>query len=334
MLLEIVLLIILIFINGIFSATEIAFLSINKYELNKESVKNNKKAIKIINLINDSSTFLSAIQIAITLSGFLASAFAAENFASEIANLINISFLTEEATTNILIIIITIILSYFTLVFGELVPKKIGLAYSKELSYKMVNIVDFVIKVCKPFILILKNSTDFVTKILKIKKKTNNFEDDLKSTIVDSSLEELEKKLLLNVFEFNDTTVKDVMVKKSNVISIDKKIDKDELLNIIKEYRFTRFPVMDDNKVIGILNIKDLIVNHNRKFKLKNYIKSIPVINEDMIIDDAFLYLNSNYQAMAIVVGDDGEYLGIVTTTDIIEEIIGNVFDEYDKKSK
>lgn len=334
MLLEIILLIILIFINGIFSATEIAFLSINKYELNKESVKNNKKAIKIVNLINDSSTFLSAIQIAITLSGFLASAFAAENFASEIANLINISFLTEEATTNILIIIITIILSYFTLVFGELVPKKIGLAYSKELSYKMVNIVDFVIKVCKPFILILKNSTDFVTKILKIKKKTNNFEDDLKSTIVDSSLEELEKKLLLNVFEFNDTTVKDVMVKKSNVISIDKKIDKDELLNIIKEYRFTRFPVMDDNKVIGILNIKDLIVNHNRKFKLKDYIKSIPVINEDMIIDDAFLYLNSNYQAMAIVVGDDGEYLGIVTTTDIIEEIIGNVFDEYDKKSK
>lgn len=334
MLLEIVLLIILIFINGIFSATEIAFLSINKYELNKESVKNNKKAIKIINLINDSSTFLSAIQIAITLSGFLASAFAAENFASEIANLINISFLTEEATTNILIIIITIILSYFTLVFGELVPKKIGLAYSKELSYKMVNIVDFVIKVCKPFILILKNSTDLVTKILKIKKKTDNFEDDLKSTIVDSSLEELEKKLLLNVFEFNDTTVKDVMVKKSNVISIDKKIDKDELLNIIKEYRFTRFPVMDDNKVIGILNIKDLIVNHNRKFKLKDYIKSIPVMNEDMIIDDAFLYLNSNYQAMAIVAGDDGEYLGIVTTTDIIEEIIGNVFDEYDKKSK
>lgn len=334
MLLEIVLLIILIFINGIFSATEIAFLSINKYELNKESVKNNKKAIKIINLINDSSTFLSAIQIAITLSGFLASAFAAENFASEIANLINISFLTEEATTNILIIIITIILSYFTLVFGELVPKKIGLAYSKELSYKMVNIVDFVIKVCKPFILILKNSTDFVTKILKIKKKTDNFEDDLKSTIVDSSLEELEKKLLLNVFEFNDTTVKDIMIKKNDVISIDKKIGKDELLNIIKEYRFTRFPVMDDNKVIGVLNIKDLIVDHNRKFKLKDYIKSIPVINEDMIIDDAFLYLNSNYQAMAIVAGDDGEYLGIVTTTDIIEEIIGNVFDEYDKKSK
>ena len=331
MLLEIILLIILIFINGIFSATEIAFLSINKYELNKESVKNNKKAIKIINLINDSSTFLSAIQIAITLSGFLASAFAAENFASEIANLINISFLTEEATTNILI---TIILSYFTLVFGELVPKKIGLAYSKELSYKMVNIVDFVIKVCKPFILILKNSTDFVTKILKIKKKTDNFEDDLKSTIVDSSLEELEKKLLLNVFEFNDTTVKDIMIKKNDVISIDKKIGKDELLNIIKEYRFTRFPVMDDNKVIGVLNIKDLIVDHNRKFKLKDYIKSIPVINEDMIIDDAFLYLNSNYQAMAIVVGDDGEYLGIVTTTDIIEEIIGNVFDEYDKKSK
>ena len=95
--------------------------------------------------------------------------------------------------------------------------------------------------------------------------------------------------------------------------------------------------ILNEDSIIfirGVLNIKDLIVDHNRKFKLKDYIKSIPVINEDMIIDDAFLYLNSNYQAMAIVAGDDGEYLGIVTTTDIIEEIIGNVFDEYDKKSK
>ena len=156
MVIKIILLLILILINGIFSATEIAFLSINKYNLSKEIKKKNKKAIKIAELLNDSSTFLSAIQIAITLSGFLASAFAAESFASELSNIINISFLAKDTLTSILVIIITIILSYFTLVLGELVPKKIGLAYSDKIAFKMVIVVDIVIKVCKPFIFILK----------------------------------------------------------------------------------------------------------------------------------------------------------------------------------
>ena len=145
MIFKILLLIVLVLINGVFSATEIAFLSINKYKLSKEIKNGNKKAIKIAALLKDSSTFLSAIQILITLSGFLASAFAAENFASELSSLISITFISKETLTNILIILITIILSYFTLVFGELVPKKIGLAYSLEISFKMVNIIDIVI---------------------------------------------------------------------------------------------------------------------------------------------------------------------------------------------
>ena len=137
MIIKIIILIILILINGVFSATEIAFLSLSKYELNKELKKGNKKAEKIRNLLNDSSSFLSAIQISITLSGFLASAFAAESFASELSNIISIDFISKETLTTILIVLITIILSYFTLVFGELVPKKIGLAYTKKISFSM-----------------------------------------------------------------------------------------------------------------------------------------------------------------------------------------------------
>ena len=145
MIFKIVFLIILVFINGIFSATEMAFLSLSKYELNKELKKNNKKASKILNLLDDSSTFLSAIQIAITLSGFLASAFAAESFASEIAEVLTISFLTKETLTTILIILITMVLSYFTLIFGELVPKRIGLTYSKKIAFSMVTMIDIII---------------------------------------------------------------------------------------------------------------------------------------------------------------------------------------------
>lgn len=331
MLLKILLLIILIIINGVFSATEISFLSINKYELKKEVRKNNKKALKIAHLINDSSSFLSAIQIAITLSGFLASAFAAENFASEIAGIISITIFPKEFLTNILIIIITIILSYFTLVFGELVPKKIGLAYSKEISFKMVDVIELVIKVCNPFIIILKSSTDFVVKLLKIEKKPENIEEELKNTIVDSELEQLEKQLLLNVFEFNDTIIEKVMTKKSSVISININESKEEIIKKIKKYKFTRFPIVDNNKIIGILNIKDLIINHDDTFKLKDYLRKVTTLKSDMIIDDAFLYLNSNHEPFAIV-KKNKEYVGIVTIEDIIEDVIGNISDEYEEQ--
>lgn len=235
MLIKILILIILILVNGIFSATEISFLSLNKYKLNKEVKKQNKKAIKIVNLLNDSSTFLSAIQVAITLSGFLASAFAADSFASEIAQNINVSFLSQAALTNILIIVITIILSYFTLVFGELLPKKIGLAYADKIAFSMVDTICFVITFFKPFIAVLKLSTDMLEKIFKVKKKEEKVEDELKDTIIDSNLEELEKKLLLNVFEFNDVTIKDVMTKKENVVSININDTTEEMFNKISK---------------------------------------------------------------------------------------------------
>ena len=240
MLIKILLLIILIIVNGIFSATEMAFLSLNKYELNKELKKGNKKATKILNLIKDSSTFLSAIQIAITLSGFLASAFAAENFASEISDILNITIISQTTLTTILIVIITMLLSYFTLVFGELVPKKIGLAYCKQIAFTMVDIIELVIIIFKPFIIILRSSVNFITKLLNIKERKENDEDLVKSSIIDSELEEFEKDLLFNVFEFNDTTVKEAMTPKKDIVSIDinatqEDIDSFSLLGIFSD---------------------------------------------------------------------------------------------------
>lgn len=331
MLFSILLLVILIFVNGLFSATEIAFLSINKYELSKEVKKGNKKAQKIVKLLDDESSFLSAIQIMITLSGFLASAFAAESFADEIAIMLNLSILPIETVTNILIVVITMILSYFTLVFGELVPKKIGLAASSKISFLMVDVIDCVIKINKPFILILKGSTDFIVNLLGVKKPKKIDEDDIKGSIEASSLEELEKQLLLNVFEFNDVTVSDVMTEKRKICFVNENMSKEEVYKVVKKYNYTRFPVLnDDDEIVGILNIKDLIVNRTEKFNLKQHIRKPIKLKYDMIIDDAFLYLNSNYEGMAIVV-KDGEFIGVVTLEDILESVVGNIFDEYDK---
>jgi len=324
MLLKVFFLIILIVINGIFSATEIAFLSLNKYELSIQMKNENKKAKKIFNLLNDSSTFLSSIQIIITLSGFLASAFAAESFASELSEIFNISFLTTE----VLIIIITLILSYFNLVFGELIPKKIGLSYSEKIAYGMVIPLEIIIVVFKPFIFILKNSVDLFSKLFKTNKRELKDEDSIKDNILDSSLEELEKKLLLNVFEFNDIVVKDVMTKLEDVVSVDIDMEKDQLFNILKKYKYTRYPVIKEDKIIGLLNVKDFIIKKSEDFKLSDYVRNICEINSKEIIDDAYLFLNSKHEVMAIV-KDKNKIVGIVTLEDIIEELIGNVFDEY-----
>jgi putative hemolysin len=328
MLIKILVLVVLILFNGIFSATEIAFLSINKYKLNKEIKNNNEKAKKIAELLSDQSSFLSAIQVVITISGFLASALAAESFAGELASLINISFLTQETITTILVVIITLILSYFTLVFGELLPKKIWLAYYYELSFKMVKPLCIVITIFNPVILLLKKSTELFVKLLKIKKEVIE-EDTLKDTITDSNLEELEKKLLLNVFEFNDVTVKEVMTPKKDVISLDIEDSNETLKRKVRKTKYTRFPVTKNGEIIGVLNIKDLIVNEtNHTFK-KN-IRKVTRIKSTTILDDAFILLNNAYEPIAIV-EEDKKYIGIITMEDILEHIIGDIFDEYDK---
>ena len=328
MLIKILLLIILIIVNGIFSATEMAFLSLNKYELNKELKKGNKKATKILNLIKDSSTFLSAIQIAITLSGFLASAFAAENFASEISDILNITIISQTTLTTILIVIITMLLSYFTLVFGELVPKKIGLAYCKQIAFTMVDIIELVIIIFKPFIIILRSSVNFITKLLNIKERKENDEDLVKSSIIDSELEEFEKDLLFNVFEFNDTTVKEAMTPKKDIVSIDINATQEDILKILRKYKYTRLPVIENNEIIGVLNVKDLIIKNKKDFQLRKYLRKLDKIKSNMIIDDAFLYLSSKKAVMAKVV-EDNEIIGIITIEDIVEEVVGSIVDEY-----
>ena len=328
MLIKILFLAVLILINGVFAATEIAFLSLNKYELHKKIKEGNNKAVKILNLINDSSTFLSTIQISITLSGFLASAFAAENFASEIASMITINGMSESTLISILIVLITIILSYFTLVFGELIPKKVGLIYSEKIAYGMVNTINVVIKAFKPFIIVLKSSVNFIMNILKLEKKEENEEDVIKDAIIESKLEDFEKDILFNVFEFDDKTIDKAMTPLKDVKAIDVNDSITEILKQIKKYKYTRFPVTKDGKIIGVVNIKDFIIKNTKTFNVKKHVKELMKIEHDMITDDAYLLLTSQHCMMAAV-EKDGEIIGIITLEDIIEELIGNIYDEY-----
>lgn len=338
MIMSIFLLVILIAINGIFSLCELAFLSIKKPELKNDIAKGNKQAIEVNNILNETSAFLSTIQIGITFAGFLASAFAADYFADYFLKIINIEIIPENLLRGLLVVIITIVLSYFTLVFGELIPKKMAMSNPLKYAYKYVNIIKIVKIFFHPIVILLTKSTEIVCNLLKIKDKDDKIsEEDIKNMIIlgkdEGTLEINETNYIMNVFKFNDIPVKDIMTPKSDVtvLSLDKSL-KENIL-IIKEKKYSRYPVIKDNEIIGIINVKDLILSYseNEKLNLNSVVKHTSKYMIDDKIDDVFHQMKERQESMGFIY-EKNEFVGIVSVEDLLEEIVGNIYDEYDEK--
>ena len=335
---NLLLLIILIAINGIFSASELAFLKINKYELKNKIKIHDKKAIQINKILSDQSAFLSTIQISITLAGFLASAFAADYFADYFLQIINISFISSSTLRTILVIIITFILSYVTLIFGELVPKKIAINNPYKIACLFIGLISFVKTFFSPLIKLLTLSTNFICKIFKIKENDDKItEDEIKKIILlgntEGVIEEKEKDYILNIFNFNDIEVGKIMTKKEDVVMININDDMKNILSTIKESKYTRFPVYDKNEIIGILNVKDFILNYNELKDLRSIVRTVNKYEYTEKIDDVFRMMQKNNESISLIYNKK-EMVGIVTIEDAIEEIVGNIFDEYDGEKK
>lgn len=341
---EVILLIVLVLLNGIFSASELAFLSVNRYTLREDSKKSKKraKAKKILKLIEEPSKFLATIQIGITLAGFLASAFAAESFAEVIVNTSLFNGVSYSVAKPIVVVVVTIILSYFTLIFGELVPKRLALAYPDKIAYKTVTLISTLSMLFTPFVWILTKTTNLVSKILGISDESEEklTEEEIKKVIVtgreDGAIESGEKKLIFNVFEFNDTPVKKAMTKKNNIVMIDIDSSQKEILQVIKNSKYTRIPVYKNEKdnVIGIINIKSLLLQYSQKSKidLMEIMYNPTFVMPEEKLDDVFRMMQRSRQAIAIV-KKGYEVVGLLSLEDAIEEILGNIYDEFDEKS-
>ena len=334
MIYSVLLLVVLIFINGILSSSEIAYLSIDKFEL-KEKKKTDKKAKKINKMLENEASFLSTIQVGITLAGFLSSAFASETFATYLIDK-GVTIINPDLTRSILVILITIILSYFTLVFGELVPKKIGRAYPYKVASLTVNLLRIISIIFYPLIKLLTLSTNIVCKILNIKEKEDSLsEEDIKRIILTGTSEKIieakERDYILNIFEFNDKTVEEIMTpaKKSVLLNIDD--DMKESIKKIRDSKFTRFPVQNKNGIIGFVNVKDFVVlhNHDKELTISDILQPVQTFKATEKIDDVFRKMQKKHQSFGIV-KEKGEFIGIITMEDAIEEIVGNIYDEYD----
>ena len=344
---QILILVILILLNAFFAASEIAFISLNDAKIEKQAKEGNKKAKQIEKMLKSPSKFLATIQIGITLAGFLSSAFASDAFAEKIAPMLYqmLPFINISVWKSISIILITIILSFFTLIFGELVPKRLAMKNYEKISFATIGIIRTISIITAPFVKLLTLVTNTVSKIFGVGETDEESvtEEEIKMMIDQGeekgTIKEEEKELINNVFEFNDITVSEIMRHRTEIFAVDINISNEELLKELskEEYRYSRIPVYDEtiDEIKGILYVKDVLKNINKSnFKVKNVVKEVYFVSQNRLINEVFKELQKNKKQMAIVLDEYGGTAGLVTMEDILEELVGDIYDEYDKEEK
>lgn len=343
---QLFILVILILINAYFAASEIAFISLNDAKIERKAREGNKKAKQIEKMLKNPSKFLATIQIGITLAGFLSSAFASDTFADILAPALNNIFPAISIGTfrGISIIIITIILSFFTLVFGELVPKRLAMKYYEKIAYASIGIIRFISIITLPFVKILTKSTNLISKIFGISENEEEIvtEEEIKMMIDEGeekgTIKQEEKEMINNIFEFNDITVSEVMTHRTDIFAVDINSDIEQILKQLDDYKYSRVPVYSGtiDNIEGILFVKDLLKYFRTKkpLKIKNIMRQANFVSENKPINELFKDLQKNKMQMAIVIDEYGGTAGLVTMEDLLEEIVGNIFDEYDDIEK
>ena len=342
---NIFLLIILILINAFFAASEIAFISLNDAKIDLMAKDGDKKAKKIKKMLENPSKFLATIQIGITLAGFLSSAFAAETFASDLAPVLYgwMPGLSLDVWNSLSIIIITIILSYFTLIFGELVPKRLAMKYYEKIAFGSIGVIRFISIITAPFVKFLTFSTNVVSKIFGVAENEEETvtEEEIRMMVdvgeEKGTIDKEESEMINNVFEFNDKVVSEIMVPRNDMYAIDMNMSISQVLDEIsedKDFRYSRIPVYDESidEIKGIVYIKDILLsNKNKNIKIKNLVKDAYYVPDTKPVNELFEEMRKNRKQIAIVVDEYGGTAGLVTMEDILEEIVGEIFDEYDE---
>lgn len=343
---QILLQIILIAINAFFAATEIALISINEKKVKNLAESGDKKAKKMLKILDDPTKFLSAIQVGITLAGFLGSAFAADNFAEILTNFLvnnfNIAASYISLIDTVSVIVVTLILSYFTLVFGELVPKRIAMRHKESLAKSVVGIMSVLTIILKPIIWFLTASTNLILRLFRIDpnaKDDSVSEEDivimLDAGADEGTFNENDIEYIKNVFKLDRLSAIDVMTPTNSLIAISKDISQEELLKLIEDEGYSRIPVFDGDidNIIGILHVKTFLLKRTSpNFILNDAISEPEFVPETQHLDKLFKKMQEDHTHMVVVVDEFGSTAGIVTMEDILEELVGEIWDEQDEE--
>lgn len=343
---QLLLQVILIFLNAFFAAAEIAVISLNASKLRKSAEDGDKTCARLLKLVEEPSGFLSTIQIGITLAGFLGSAFAADNFSGYLVDWVykDLGFhsLPVSVLDTLSVIMITIILSYFTLIFGELVPKRIAMQKSFAVAKFVYRVVSFVALIMKPAVAFLSLSTNLVLKLFGMKTEAEEetvTEDEIRLMVElgeeNGSIDSDEKEWIQNVLEFNDTIVRNCMTHESEIIAISADATDEEITQLITESGTSRYPVYqnDLHDIIGVLNARTFLLSraNGEKTNIRKLLRPAYFIPETVHASTLFRDMQKQKLHIAIVVDEYGDTSGIVTLEDLVEEIFGNIYDEFDE---
>ncbi|MCR3761381.1 hemolysin family protein [Clostridium felsineum] len=339
---QFILIAILTLVNAFFSSAEMSIVSLNKTKLKVLAEEGNKKAQILQRLIKEPTKFLSTVQVGITLASFFSSASAATGLSDRFGSYLqkmNIPYGSQIA-----FVLVTLVLSYFTLVFGELFPKRIALQKSQKIAMFSARPILYVSKITVPFVKLLSASTNILLKLtgmnmVKLEEKVSI--EEIKS-IVEAGQEygvinEAEKEMINSIFEFDDKAAEEVMTPRTEVylINIDKPLK--EYIDELLEVKYSRIPVFegDSDNIIGILYMKDFIVEARKvgfdNVNIKNILQTAYFVPERKNINELFKELQVSRKHMAVLIDEYGGFSGIVTIEDLIEEIMGNINDEYDE---
>ncbi|WP_309119713.1 hemolysin family protein [Paenibacillus sp.] len=341
---------VLIVLNAFFAASEIALISLNDNKIKAMAEEGHKKAGLLHKLLSEPSRFLATIQIGITLAGFMASAFAAESFAGRLADALYATGIpiSIEILETVSVVLITVSLSYFTLVLGELVPKRIAMEKSEAIAMFAVMPLTALSKLTAPFVKLLTLSTNVLVRLFGVDPNADKeqvTEEEIRMMVdvgkENGAIDETEKRMINNIFEFDNKSVSDIMTHRRNVVSFPLSITLREAASRIHEEKFTRFPVYDEHidNIVGILHVKDLLpfIAEGREastFDLQAMIRKPYFVPESKKIDELLKELQLNKVHMAVAIDEYGGTAGVVTIEDLIEEIVGNIYDEYDEDEK
>ena len=346
---QLMLQVLLILINAFFAATEIAVISLNDNRLRRQAESGDKTAVLMLKIAQEPNAFLSTIQIGITLAGYIGAAFAAENFSDRLTEFCMNAFHLAESSRGtvdgVSVLVITLILSFFTLAFGELVPKRIAMQKPEPVARVACYVIKGISVVMRPVIWLLSKLTNGILRILGIDPNADAEEVSEEEILymVDvgeekGAIEASEKEMIANIFEFNNTTAADVMVHRTDVQFLWADDSEETILGVIRESGFSRFPVCgeDTDDVLGILITRDFLLNLSSKQKkpLKELLRAPYFVPESVRADVLFRNMQGNKTHMAIVVDEHGGTGGVVTMEDLLEEIVGNIYDESDKQDE
>lgn len=349
--LKLVLLFVLIFFNAFFAMSEIAIISLNDTKMQKLAEEGNKKAKQIVKLTENPNRFLSTIQIGVTLAGFLASASASQNFADLIMNALKhtaiVNVIPESVINGISVVLITIITSYFSLVLGELAPKRIAMQVPEKVSFKVVGILLFIAKIAKPFVKVLSVSTNGVVRLFGFDPNADeeNVTEEEIRMMVDVGgekgvIEDSQKEMIDNIFEFDDLDAGDIMTHRTDMTAIEVSRSLEEVAELAIENGYSRIPVYEDDpdSIVGVLYAKDLLkyVGHNipADLTISKVMRKALYVPETQSCGDLFKAMNDSHTQFAVVVDEYGGTAGIVTLEDVLESIVGNIQDEYDDEDE